>query len=247
MTIRRLLVLIACVLPTAAGAAEPAAAGDPWQRVSLTWTHAFVWSGPGSSLENAMRNEGFDDTYLPCDWGCDDEPWTYPETSSAYDLYATWAARLHVQLTPLLGVGLSVCRSPLQETDGYRADPQGEQTGDFVLVSSRATTVAAVFSLGRGDVAWAGLGPSLNFLTLESEGGRPWPASRATAFGAVLEAGVRYPKHSRVFFEAAVQYRYVMPVQMTPPGLGRSHDVGFRHASIMAGIGARFGRSPATP
>ncbi len=63
----------------------------------------------------------------------------------------------------------------------------------------------------------------------------------------MLEAGVRFPKHSRVFFEAAVQYRYVMPTEMTPPGLGRSNSIGFHHASIMAGIGARFGRTAATP
>lgn len=252
MAVRRVFVLVACVLPCVAGAAEPAApsASGTWQHVSLTWTHAIAFGGPGSSLEAAMRSEGFDDTYLLCAgaWQpCNEDPWTHPDTTSSRDLYATWAARARVQLTPRLGVGLSFCRSPLQETDGYRADPAGEQTGDFVFVSSRATTVAVVFSVGRGDLAWAGLGPSLNFLTLESEGGLSLPSASATAFGAVLEAGVRYPPRSRVFFEAAAQYRYVAPVHLTPPGLGRAYDIGFRHAAIMAGIGARFGTTPPRP
>ncbi len=161
MAIRRGLVLSACVLPTAAGAAEPTAppAGDIWQRLSLTWTHAVVLGGPGSSLETAMRDEGFDDTYLLCGegWACDEEPWTYPDTTSSNDLYGSWAARVRFQLTPLLGVGASLCRSPLQETHGYRAGPEGD-LGTFAFVSAHATTVAAVLSLGRGDTVWAGSG-----------------------------------------------------------------------------------------
>ncbi len=63
-----------------------------------------------------MRDERFDGTYLPCAWGCTDAPWSYPHTTGSYDLYATSAARVRVELTPVLGAGLSFCRSPLQET-----------------------------------------------------------------------------------------------------------------------------------
>jgi hypothetical protein len=131
----------------------------------------------------------------------------------------------------------------LQTTHGYRADRDGVPYA-FPSIDSRATTVAAVLTMGSADLAWAGVGPSLNFVTLEDSPKRP---SKATALGAVLEAGFRHPRDSRVFFEAVGQYRYIMPVRMTPPAFDQSHEIGFSHWSLMAGIGLRFGRDLRQP
>ncbi len=254
MPIRHALTLVAVILPWLASAAEAADTPSPstWQRLSVTWTHALAIGGPGTSLEAAMRQEGFGDSATECPQGsgllglggCSSTIQVrYPFTERLGSPLDTWALRARYQLKAGIGLGLSFCHSPLQTTDGYRAHQEGVQD-PRPSIESRATTVAAVLTAGNGDLAWAGVGPSLNLVTLDHS---PRTRSKAAAFGVVMEGGLRYPRGSRVFFEAVGQYRYVMPVQMTPPGLDQSHEIAFSHWSLMAGIGLRLGGDPSQP
>jgi hypothetical protein len=240
--------LAAFVLTAATGATEPVAGSarafplSSWQRLSLTFTNAIAFGGTAPSLESAMRDEGFSDTSGGCApdaVGCRTRPLvSHPYSERLGGPGDTWAVHARYQLTPRLGLGLSLSGAPLQTTFGYRM-PRDGVFATFTSVDSKATTLAALLSVGNGESAWAGFGPSVNFLVLEVDEFR---RSKATAPGLVVELGARAPKDSRVYFEAVWQYRYVVPVHMTPPSLSRTHEIGFSHWGLMAGIGVRLGR-----
>jgi len=225
------------VEPTAAGKGAPRTSAG--RRLSLTFTHALAVGGPASSLEAAMLREGLGDNSTQCpflDWSCHDPTLVVnPHSDRLGTPWTTVSLRARYQLTPRVGLGASLCYSPLQTTTGYRASDTY-----LLYVESRATTLSALVSVGNGDSAWAGAGPSLNFVTLA---GDPHGHSNAFALGGVAEVGYRHPKASRVYLEAVGQYRYVAPVRMKTPFFDQAYEIGFSHWAVMAGIGVRLGRA----
>lgn len=137
-----------------------------------------------------------------------------------------------------------VARNPLQETEGRKAKP-GYTWGDFALVESKATVVAALATFGRGDFLWAGLGPSVNRLELQDE--LSAQTSKATTVGLVAEAGVRWPPASLAFFELRGQYRWAAWADMSLFAYAPSAHVSGSHAAVTVGVGFRLGGRVGAP
>ncbi len=211
--------------------------GPPRLSVSLAAERS--WGGPGAGIETGLRGAGYDDAFYACLSDLCVGPTAHPYSAWSEDL--GWTLTVRYLRDRRFGVSLLAARTPLQGTYGFKAEDPTRPSflGDYADLTSEVTLVAALLTFGVADQAWVGIGPSVNLVKLHDLLGER--SSTATTFGVVTEAGVRWPRASRVFLEVKGQYRWVASTESSLLGFAPPATLSASHATVTAGLGFRLG------
>jgi len=214
MTARKTAPLVAALLLTARlDLAAQQAAPTPNRRWSVSWTLGLALANSTADIEEALRGR--------------------PDRSMAGGL----------KLGRTITVGYAVKRH-LEIRGMWASTDLGDAYAGWGFFSDRnqrvfkkVTTLAVLPALSFGHGWRLGAGPSLNIITLSD-----WDrhSSTATQPGLVGHVGVTTPVHSRLFFEIAGQYRYVLPAELGASGDLPETRVSLSHAIVSLGVGVRL-------
>ena len=235
------LVVMCSLVPAPGGQlqAQAETTDSPLRRFSFSGTFGFLAITHAGGLADQIRDLGYDDT-MP--YGCFifcSGPTEYPRThrgpslslSARYELDKRWAVSA--------GVGWSELREAVGWTESGPIAGLGE------YLTSRRWTDRTVWAVGHVKPAWAlsvGAGVAKHDLRsgFDDDPGRV----STSRIGVVLEATIRLPRESRLFWETKVRGHYV------PEGFQERHDEPWRepivlngnwsHVSLETGVGIRL-------
>ncbi len=244
---RWVLVLALCGVAGPVFSEDSAATPSPPERAR--WTVVLSGLGQLTDEPNVSLVRAFADAGLDGHRGVFRLSWRRAERLVpifAYNAEAGYALRNGFELRLLV--------SPSEALFG-RASAFSGSGETAVGTKSFVQTFGAMVAYRRAFLR-VGLGPSLNLTTLSIDISSidTFPQdsvsseTKATKLGAIFEAAVVLPEHTRVFVEAKGQYRYVGAVDVGPLSVsehGRvvavvATSVPFDYAVVSLGLGFRF-------
>ncbi len=173
------------------------------RRWRLTLSSGNCSRGPVGDIEQAMRRDGFDDT-SPGGWF--GGPVDHPFSNTGFGAIGIpWTMELSYTLKRHYNLALLLTQTPMGETIGYRRNP-----GLGLVIKYDVTTISPMFIYTPNGIMRLGIGPAWVIYKIEHDSGEKISYREQKGRpGAVLQASLLYPTHTRFFLKADFQYRWI--------------------------------------
>lgn len=165
-------------------------------RFSVTW--GTTGSGPAKDVEQAMIQDGFNET-SPGGWF--GGPTAHPFSRTGFgEIGVPWSISVRYELNNFFDLSLLISKSPIGSSYGYHSNPTADLDLNYTV-----TSVSPMLSFNHIKILQLGMGPGLFMSRMEKAG----KSQKKIKLGAVFQAELVFPEDTRFFVKLDGQFRYV--------------------------------------